>query len=209
MVQKKCRALYSAKSPGKPGPKGPDQELIRLVLDIKHRNPRMGYDRIAMQVLQAFGVEVDKHVIRRILAKHYKPIYPGGPSWLTFLGQAKDSLWGRDAGPIDLFRCESIGTVFRHLRSHWVMLAVDIHTRRIVGFAAHAGDVNGSIACRLLNQILGGRSPPARISTDHDPIFKHHRWQATLRVLDIDEVKTVPYTPQSQDYVSYCTSLAL
>ena len=104
MVQKKYRVLYSSKSSGKPGPKGPDQELIRLVVDIKHRNPRMGYDRVAMQVLQAFGVEVDKHVIRRILAKHYKPIYPGGPSWLTFLGQAKDSLWS-----IDLFRCESIG----------------------------------------------------------------------------------------------------
>jgi hypothetical protein len=79
--------LYSSKSSGKPGPKGPDQELIRLVVDIKHRNPRMGYDRVAMQVLQAFGVEVDKHVIRRILAKHYQPIYPGGPSWLTFLDQ--------------------------------------------------------------------------------------------------------------------------
>jgi transposase InsO family protein len=81
------------------------------------------------------------------------------------------------------------------------MLAVDIHTRRIIGFAAHAGDVNGIIACRLLNQILGGRSPPARVSTDHDPIFKHHRWQATLRVLDIDEVKTVPYTPLSHPVV--------
>jgi hypothetical protein len=81
------------------------------------------------------------------------------------------------------------------------MLAVDIHTRRIVGFAAHAGDVNGIIACPLFNQILGGRSPPARISTDHNPIFKHHRWQATLRVLGIDEVKTVPYTPLSHPFV--------
>lgn len=191
MVKKKYRELYSAKSPGKPGPKGPDQELIRLVVDFKHRNPRMGYDRIAMQVLQAFGIEVDKHVIRRILAKHYKPIYPGGPSWLTFLGQAKDSLWS-----VDLFRCESI-----HLKSHWVMLAVDIYTRRIAGFAAYAGDVNGIIVCRQLNQILRGRSPPARISTDHDPIFKHHRWQANLRVLDIEEVKTVPYTPLSHPFV--------
>ena len=81
------------------------------------------------------------------------------------------------------------------------MLAVDIHTRRIAGFAAHAGDVNGVIACRLLNQILGGRSPPASISTDHDPIFRHHRWHANLRVLDIDEVKTVPYTPLSHPFV--------
>jgi len=67
--------------------------------------------------------------VRRILAKHYKPSYPGGSSWLTFLSQTKDSLWS-----IDLFRCESI-----NLRSCWVMLAIDITTRRIIGFAAHAG----------------------------------------------------------------------
>jgi hypothetical protein len=40
-----------------------------------------------------------------------------------------------------------------------------------------------------------------KISTDPDPIFKHHRWQATLRVWDIDEVKTVPYTPLSHPVV--------
>lgn len=100
LIKRKYRLLYSAKNPGKPGPKGPDPELVKLVVEIKHRNPRMGYDRIAMQIYQAFGVEVDKHVVRRILAKHYKPSYPGGPSWLTFLSQTKDSLWSRNAGPI-------------------------------------------------------------------------------------------------------------
>jgi putative transposase len=151
----------------------------------------MGYDRIAMQVYQAFGIEVDKHVVRRILAKHYRPSYPGGPSWLTFLSQTKDSLWS-----IDLFRCESI-----HLRSHWVMLAIDINTRRIIGFATHAGDVDGIAACRLFNQIQAGHSPPRRISTDHDPVFTHHRWHANLRVLGIAEVKTVPYVPRSHPFV--------
>jgi len=37
----------------------------------------MGYDRIAMQVDQAFGISIDKQVVRRILAKHYKPVDPG------------------------------------------------------------------------------------------------------------------------------------
>ena len=81
LVKRKYRRLYSAKNPGKPAPKGPEPELVQLVICIKQRNPRMGYDRIAMQVYQAFGIEVDKHVVRRILAKHYKPPYPGGPSW--------------------------------------------------------------------------------------------------------------------------------
>jgi transposase InsO family protein len=191
LVKRKYRLLYSAKRPRKPGPKGPEPELIKLVVEMKHRNSRMGYDRIAMQVYQAFGIEVDKQVVRRILAKHYKPSYPCGPSWLTFLSHTKDSLWS-----IDLFRCESI-----HLKSHWVMLAIDIHTRRIIGFATHAGDVDGIAACRLFNQIQAGHSTPRRISTDHDPVFTHHRWHANLRVLGIVEVKTVPCVPLSHPFV--------
>ncbi len=191
LVNRKYRLLYSAKKPAKPGPKGPGPALIKLVVEMKHRNPRMGYDRIAMQIYQAFGARIDKHVVRRILLKHYKPNYPGGPSWITFLSNTKDSLWS-----IDLFRCESI-----HLKSHWVMLAIDIHTRRIIGFAIHAGDVDGIAACRLFNQIQAGRSPPKRISTDNDPIFTHHRWHANLRILDIDEVKTIPYAPLSHPFV--------
>ena len=69
---------------------------------MKLRNPRFGNQRIAEQI--------DKDVVRRVLATHYDPDHPGasGPSWLTFLAQTKDSLWG-----VDLFRCESI-----LLRSH-------------------------------------------------------------------------------------------
>jgi hypothetical protein len=36
----------------------------------------------------------------------------------------KDSLWS-----VDLFRCESI-----LLRSQWVMVVMDVFTRRIIGF---------------------------------------------------------------------------
>src|SRR5262249_9897633 len=49
---------------------------------------------------------------RRVLAKHCRP-EPGsdGPSWLSVIGHAKDSLWS-----INQFRCESI-----LLRNHWVI----------------------------------------------------------------------------------------
>ena len=150
-----------------------------------------------MQVHQAFGIEVDKHVVRRILAKHYKPRYPGGPSWLTFFNQAKDSLWS-----IDLFRCESI-----HLKSYWVMLAIDINTRRLIGFAAHAGNLDGATACRAFNQLQTGRSPPRWISTDHDPLFTHHRWKASLRILGIEEVKTDPERQDAETKSQECPDI--
>ncbi len=83
---------------------------------MKRRNPRYGCPRIAEQISRAFGVEIDKDVVRRVLAQHYQPgPGGGGPSWLTFIGHAKDSLWS-----VDLFRCESI-----MLRTHWVLVVMD------------------------------------------------------------------------------------
>ena len=78
---------------------------------------------------------------------------------------------------------------------------MDQFTRRIVGFAVHAGDVDGPTLCRMFNQIIARSTLPLRISTDHSPLFEFHRWQANLRILEIDEVKTVPYVPLSHPFV--------
>src|SRR6266478_7585543 len=44
-------------------------------------------------------------------------------------------------------------------------------------------------------------APPKHLSTDHDPLFRFHRWLANLRVLQIEEVKSVPYAPVSHPFV--------
>src|SRR6202011_3863490 len=36
---------------------------------------------------------------------------------------------------------------------------------------------------------------------DHDPLFDAHRWTANLRILEIDELKTVPNVPLSHPFV--------
>ena len=96
------RLLFATKRRQRPGPKGPEKELIDAVVEMKRRNPNWGCPRIAEQIAVAFGVEMDKDVVRRILSVHYRPeSHSGGPSWLTFLGHTKDSLWS-----CDLFRCE-------------------------------------------------------------------------------------------------------
>ena len=113
-------------------------------------------------------------MVRRVLATHYRPDPGGsGPSWLTFLGHAKDSLWS-----IDLFRCESA-----ILRSHWVLVVMDQYTRRIVGFGIHAGIVDGPALCRMFNHAIRGLSRPTRLSSDNDPLYRFHQWHANLRVL--------------------------
>jgi putative transposase len=136
---------------------------------------------------------LDKGVVKRVLDKHHKPTAPfnDGPSWLTFLGHMKDSLWS-----VDLFRCESIA-----LKSYWVMLLMDHFTRRIVGISVRAADINGVDVCCMFNRIMTRKTLPKYLSSDNDPLFLFHRWQANLRILNITEIKTVPYTPQSHPFI--------
>ena len=192
LVMRKYRELFAPKRCGRPGPKGPSAELIVAVVEMKRRNPRFGYQRIADQLALAFDIPVGKHLVRRILAKHYRPDPgSGGPSWLTFLGHSKDSLWS-----VDLFRCESL-----ILNTHWVMVVMDQCTRRIVGFAVCGGSPDGPTVCRMLRHIILGSAPPIHLSSDHDPLFEYQRWKANLRILGVKEVKTVPYVPLSPPFV--------
>jgi len=139
-----------------------------------------------------FGVDINKDVVRRILSKYYKPTSnDDGPSWLAFIGHTKDSLWS-----LDFFRCESVS-----LKTHWVMVLMDQFTRRIIGFSAHPGDLNGVAICVMFNKIISGKKLPKYLSSDNDPLFKFHRWQANLRILEVEEIKSVPYTPISHPFV--------
>ena len=52
--KQKYRQLYSAHRKGTPGPKGPSQELIQAIVELKRRNPRFGCPRIAQQINKAF-----------------------------------------------------------------------------------------------------------------------------------------------------------
>ena len=55
--------------------------------------------------------------------------------------------------------------------------------------------------CRMFNAAIHGRGAPRHLSTDHDPLFEAHRWTANLRILEIDEIKTVPRAPISRPFV--------
>ncbi|MGO9453450.1 MAG: hypothetical protein ACLQDV_20745 [Candidatus Binataceae bacterium] len=84
---------------------------------MKRRNPYFGCRKIAEQIFTAFGIALNKDVVRRILARHYPPgPNGGGPSWLAAIGHTKDRLWS-----VDLFRAESI-----LLKSYWILVVMDV-----------------------------------------------------------------------------------
>jgi putative transposase len=195
--KRKYRLLFSPERRHRPGPKGPKKDLIDAVVAMKQRNPRWGCPRIAQQIGLAFGVEIDKDVVRRILSVHNRPeLDSGGPSWLTFLGHTKDSLWS-----CDLFRCESVT-----LRTFWVLVVMDQFTRRIIGFGVHSGIVDGVALCRMFQRAIRGHSLPKYLSLDPDPLYRFRQWQANLRVLEVAEIKTIPYVPLSHPFVEQCLS---
>ena len=96
----------------------------------------------------AFGVEIDKDVVRRVLSIHFRPESDSrGPSWLTFLGHTKDSLWSLRFIPM------RIGNPANPLGS----CVMDQFTRRIIGFGVHNGMVDGVALCRMFHRAIRTR----------------------------------------------------
>ncbi len=90
----------------------------------------------------------------------------------------------------DCSRSTRIGV---HVESDWVFrLGQKMH---------HAGNVDGVSLCRMFNTAISIESLPKYLSSDNDPLFQYYRWQANLRILDIQEIKTLPHIPLSHPFV--------
>jgi putative transposase len=81
------------------------------------------------------------------------------------------------------------------------MVVMDVCTRRIIGFGVAAAHLDGPAVCRMFNRVIAKQIPPQSLSSDHDPLFRFQRWRANLRILEVAEIKTVPYTPRSHAFV--------
>ena len=53
----------------------------------------------------------------------------------------------------------------------------------------------------MFNRAVRGQTTPNYLSTDNDPLYRFQQWQANLRVLEVTEIKTVPYVPLSHPFV--------
>ena len=79
---------------------------------------------------------------------------------------------------------------------------MDQCTRRIIGFGVHAGKVDGAALCRMFNRATREhRWLPKYLSSDNDRLYRFHQWLANLRVLEVTEIKAVPYVPLSHPFV--------
>jgi hypothetical protein len=74
--------------------------------------------------------------------------------------------------------------------SAWWSWAIFI--RRIVDFGFVRDYIDGiGIPC-VVCSITPLLANPRRLSADHDPLFRVHRWLANLRVLELEDIKAIP-----------------
>ncbi len=53
----------------------------------------------------------------------------------------------------------------------------------------------------MFNRIISGKPPPKYLSSDNDLLFLFHRWKANLRILEIEEIKSIAGVPQSHPFI--------
>jgi Integrase core domain len=54
----------------------------------------------------------------------------------------------------------------------------------------------------MFNRAIRGQLwMPRYLSSDNDPLYRFHHWQANLRILEVTEIKSVPYVPLSHPFV--------
>jgi len=53
----------------------------------------------------------------------------------------------------------------------------------------------------MFHRPIRGQSLPKYLSSDHDPLYRFHQWEANPRILEVTEIKTVPYVPPSHPFV--------
>ena len=53
----------------------------------------------------------------------------------------------------------------------------------------------------MFNDATSRQDWPQRVSSDSDPLFQSNRWKANLRVLEIEEIKSLPHVPMSHPFV--------
>jgi len=79
--------------------------------------------------------------------------------------------------------------------SHWIMVIMDVFTRRIISFGVERADPCGASTCQMFNQIIAGKSLPRHLSCDYDPLYGFHRWLANLHIFESQRLSRLHLYP--------------
>jgi len=57
------------------------------------------------------------------------------------------------------------------------------------------------VSCCLFNSAIRNKGLPKHLGFDNDLLIRYHQWQANLRILEIEEIKSIPYSPTSHPFI--------
>ncbi|XOV85446.1 MAG: integrase core domain-containing protein [bacterium] len=131
---------------------------------------------------------------------------------LSVLSRARQKAPNLTAADRFLFGMLSLGVARKRLRSVAIVIKpstlLNFHRalvkrkyRRLFGNRGHRRPGPGVAVCRMFNHAISGSDPPRYLSSDNDPLFRFHRWRANLRILEVTEIKSLPYAPMSHPFI--------
>jgi hypothetical protein len=82
-----------------------------------------------------------------------------------------------------------------------VLVVTGLFPRPMMGFGIQIYEVNGLVFNGMFNGIIAVVDESRCISTDRDPVSEFHRSRANLRILDMEEITTVPQGLTSHSFV--------
>jgi len=141
--------------------------------------------RIAEHIALAFGISINKDVVRRILDAHYHLSSNGSsPSWLPSSVTRRTAFTASMCSHVNPRHYAHTGAG-RHGPLHSAHCRIR-NSRRNCGWQA---------LCRMFNRAMRWQTVPKYLSSDHDPLHRFHQWQANLRVLAVTKSKRFPMFP--------------
>jgi putative transposase len=139
---------------------------------------------MALIISKTFDVDIDKDVVRRVLAKHYRPGPSGdSPSWRTFFGHLRDGLWS-----LVLHRCKSL-----LVKRPRILVVMAESTRRLVDLGVYVSDVGQIIVNRITELLAHLRHG----NSDHQRGFEFGPRHASPPIPEVEELSPLPYLARS------------
>jgi putative transposase len=72
--------------------------------------------------------------------------------------------------------------------------------QKICSFEYNTPSTKNVEKCHIFNTTITYQGTSQRLSSDNDPLFQYHQWQANLRILETREIKSIAYTPISHPF---------
>ncbi|MCB9610143.1 MAG: transposase [Polyangiaceae bacterium] len=170
-----------------------DPRIEELIVTLKRENGAWGQKRISEE-LRRMGIRVHARTVQRVLKDHGFSPHPGHGKldFERYQSAAKDAVWA-----LDYFAVKTAKDVWVQ-----VLMVLDIHTRERLELRVYDGwDVDSRWTSKVFARVLArtGRKP-AKVIHDHGSHFAG-QFERQLRVLDIEQDRTLPGLPSLNCYV--------